>query len=258
MTRINYTGRKRIYRENVQLRLRAQDSLQLWVDRIDLSGIELPGDARIILEAQVRTNLARVECGTVAKPELPCGEGLTEFDSPEGITFRVKVVGVSGHSDGKLLAAADGLRATTDGEPGDRQSLLPVRPADIGQLLWMLDFDDTGSPSLVINKFVPNGWNELARQPYFRALVFPEVIRQVSVWVIENLTDAMENSDSPAVPWVEYFKLELGQDLSTMEIPSDDEGSRQWAQEWADEIAEKFSRKHRFLESVGKILGDEQ
>jgi hypothetical protein len=258
MTRINYTGRKRIYRENVQLRLSSEESLKLRADRIDLSDIELPGDARIILEAQVRTNLVRVECGTVAKPELPCGQPLPEFDSPEGITFRVKVVGVSGDNDGKLLAAADGLRATTDGEEDSRQSLLPVRPADIGQLLWRLDFDDTGFPSLLINKFVPNGWNEFARQPYFRALVFPEVIRQVASWVVENLADALDNPDSPAAPWMKYFKVELGQDLSAMAIPSDDEGGRQWALEWADEIAEKFSRKHRFLESVGKILGDEQ
>ena len=185
-----------------------------------------------------------------------CSEPLPEFDSPEGITFRVKVVGVSGDSDGKLLAAADGLKATMDGEPDDRQSLLPVRPADIGQLLWRLDFDDTGFPSLLINKFVPSGWSEFARQPYFRALVFPEVIRQVAAWVVENLSDAMDNPDSPAVPWVKYFKVELGQDLSTMTIPSGDEGGQQWALEWADEVAERFSRKHRFLESVGSTLGD--
>jgi len=258
MTRINYTGRKRIYRENVQLRLTAADRLKLQVDRIDLSDIDLPGDARIILEAQVRTNLVRVECGTVAKPKLPSGEPLPEFDCPEGITFRVKVVGVSGESDGKLLAAADGLRATTDGEQADRQSLLPVRPADIGQLLWRLDFDDTGSPNLLINKFLPNGWNELARQPYFRALVFPEVIRQVAAWVVDHLDDAIDNPDSPAAPWVKYFKVELGQDLLAAAIPPGDEERRQWAQEWADEIAEKFGRKHRFLESVGKIRGDEQ
>ena len=258
MTRINYTGRKRIVREKVQLRLVVDVFPKLYVDGIDLSGFDLPGDARIVVEAQRRTNFTRVHCGTVAEPDLASGATLREFDSPDGINFRVKVVGASGDNEGKLLAAADGLRATADGESADRVALLPVRPSDLGQLLWRLDIDDTGFPSLLINKLVPMGWNEFARQPMFRALVFPEVTRRVAMWVVGNLADVADNPESPAAPWVQYFKAELGQDLLDMSVPSDEADRQEWARDWADEVAEKFSRKHRILESIGSLFGDEQ
>jgi len=257
MTRINYTGRARILREDVGLRIVAGTPPSLHVERLDISDFGLPGDARIVLEAQRRTNFMRVECGTVGSPDLSSDALLREFDSPEGISFRIKVVGV-GDNDGKLLAAADGLRASSDGEPADRLALLPFRPADIGQLLWRLDIDDSGFPSLLINKSMPMGWNEFARQPFFRALVFPEVIRQVAIWVVDKLADIADDPESPAAPWMKFFNVELGHDLLSAEIPTDDSDRGDWASGWAEEVAETFSRKHRFLESVIGMLGDEQ
>lgn len=258
MTRINYTGRRRILRENVGLRTTCDQIPKLYVDRIDLSGFELPSDAQIVVEAQRRTNFMRVACGTVGDPNLPAGEPLLEFDNPSGIQFRVKVVGVSGESEGKLLAAADGLRATADGEPVDRTALLPVRPADLGQTLWQLDIDESGYPSLLVNRSVNGGWNEFARQPFFRALVFPEVTRQVAIWVVGSFADAEDNPESPASPWIRYFRTELGQSLSAGDVPSDETERAEWGRDWAEEVAAKFSRKHRFLESIGAIIGDEQ
>lgn len=257
MTRINYTGRQRILRESVGLRVNTDPTPKLYVDRLDLSEVELPPDARIILEAQRRTNFMRLESGTVAAPDLPAGVPLVEFDSPNGMTFRVKVVGVSGDDLGKLLAGADGLRAVADGEPVDRTALLSVRPADLGQSLWRLDIDEAGNPSLLINKSIAMGWNEFARLPLFRALVFPEVTRQVAMWVVSNWSDADEDPESPVNPWIRYFRYELGQTLSESSIPAAEEDRSEWARDWADEVTAKFSRKHKFLESVNIALGDQ-
>ena len=82
MARINYTGRKRIVREKIRLRLTEDGAVRLHADTLDLNDLNLPPHARIVIEAQRQTRFARLACGTVAEPELPRGVTLLQSQRP--------------------------------------------------------------------------------------------------------------------------------------------------------------------------------
>ena len=252
MTRLNFTGRKKIRREAIKFRIEENGSLLFNAETIELGSLSLPSDAQIVIEAQRQTRFMRLSGGTVGNPKLPKSSPLSEFDGPEGLRFRVKVVGASKEDDGKILAAADGVTATTKGDNSGRTSLLPIRPVELGQLLWRLEIIE--SPLLLVNKNVDD-WHQLARQPYFQALVFPEVIRQIAIWLIHNLNNALDNPDSAAAKWLMFFK-ESGSEAPEVAADLSTEGVAELAEEWADDVAEKFGRKHKFLDKLMTTEGD--
>src|SRR5690606_12220961 len=104
---------------------------------------------------------------------------LTEFKSPDGILFRVKVIDF-GEQKGMLLAEGD-IPASNDKErPEDRIALLPPRAEDLGDELWRIEFplSRESSPELLINEKLLD-WKATAQTTEFRALVFPAAVRQV-------------------------------------------------------------------------------
>jgi hypothetical protein len=247
VTRLNYTGRKRVTRDRVRLRLTEPDGkLLLDVQGLQFKGLRQPDDAEVIVEAYRQTARRRVPCGTVGALCLPTAVPLAEFDVPDGLLFRVKVVGV-GDADGKLLAAGDRIPAVTDNQNGDGTSILPFKPSsDLGQQLWRLDTDP--DPLLLINSGVGD-WKGLARQPYFQALVFPELVRQAAMWVLANMEDPDEN-EGAASNWRRLL-AGLGKD-PVADPPQEDE-----QEQWADDVAEAFARKHKFLDRMIDLINAE-
>lgn len=250
MTRINFTGRRRIPRDHVKLRVTATDGVKLYVDSLQLPNTSLPSDARVVIEAQRQTRFMRLECGTVAAPVRPSGDLLSEFDVPDGVRFRVKVVGTTGVGEGKILAAADGIVAASDQIPTGREPLLPFRPAALDQRLWKLDTTD--QPTVFVNQSVGD-WQQFAREPHFLAFVYPEVLRQVALWVTSNSDDAQEE-DTPAAAWLRFFQ-ELGSPPLD-DAPPDQEARAEWADDWADDAADKFCRAHRFRDLISSAADE--
>src|SRR6266571_2707793 len=102
--RINYTGRRRINREDVKIVIYDGNGGPAKFDaRLELSSYSLPPDAIVFVEAYRQTFLMRFNFGSISRIELPSDRFLTEFESPEGILFRVKVTSKS-PEQGKLLA----------------------------------------------------------------------------------------------------------------------------------------------------------
>src|SRR3989442_1117841 len=90
--RINYTGRRRISRDDVKIVLYESNGSPAKFDaKLELASYGLPDDAIIFVEAYRQTFLMRFNFGTVSKIEQPSDHFLAEFESPEGILFRVKV-----------------------------------------------------------------------------------------------------------------------------------------------------------------------
>lgn len=245
MTRINYTGRKRIPRDRVRLRLASNGDIRLYVTSVALPA-GLPLDARVVIEAQRQTRFMRLDCGTVAAPDWPNDALLSEFDVVDGVRFRLKVVGTSEAAEGKILAAADSIVATSEGSLSGRDPLLAFRPALLGHRLWRLDTSDGAWPVVLVNQAIGD-WHQFAREPYFQALVLPEVLRQIALWVVENLEDADE-PDTPAGAWRRFFKS-LGSD-PLEEAPPDGDDRAGWAQDWADDVTDRFCRRHRFRDAI--------
>jgi len=108
--RFNYTGRKRILREDVPISLTG--SKPIWGFDIDLTRItsyEFPPSARIYVEAYEQASYMRFDFGSVEKiaPVSKDARVLSEFEGSDGVRFRIKVVDAS--LDAKVLAEADGI-----------------------------------------------------------------------------------------------------------------------------------------------------
>jgi hypothetical protein len=235
-------------RDNVRLRINELGgNVRLDVERLELKHLRLPDNAKVIVEAYRQTARHRVPCGTVSALQLPTSVPLAEFDVPDGLLFRVKVVGV-GDVDGKPLAAGDRIPAVTDNDQGARIPILPFRPSsDLGQQLWRLDTED--EPTVLINADVGD-WKGFAQQPHFQMLVFPELARQAARWVLGNLDEA-EEGDGAAAIW-RRFLADLGKD------PVADPPEEGQEAQWADDIAAAFARKYNFLDRMNALIDHEQ
>ena len=193
---LNYTNRKRIRREDARITIREEKSGSSFSADLRLTDYELPSDARVFVEAYRQTQYMRFDFGLAGAVRIPADCSLTDFDSPEGVLFRVKVV-TAADPHGLLLAEADQIRprkASDDDE--NRIPLLPVVPEDLGDEIWRLEFDD--QQTLLKVNSVLGDWRALARDPVFLALVYPAVVRRV-LWRIvkeeDHYRDTGDNDD---------------------------------------------------------------
>lgn len=242
----NYTGRKKILRENVAISIRRPNQLpEAGVDKLSLDDFRLPPDAAIFLEVDTgRVGLTRYQLGTVSQIDFSQNFPLSEMELSD-VTFRIKVVGQSGSDKGKILADVDHLRPT-DG--GKASSLLEVRPSDdLGQRIWKLDVSPDG-PQLLINAGLPD-WRDYGSSTTFQSLVFPQAIYEICLWLrlyneyaegtIEGRWRALLKSEG-------YDPSELDQ-IEDFENRDDYESYRN---DRAQEVADAFARKHKTLESL--------
>lgn len=239
MTRLNYTGRKRITRDRLHIRQEDGDDGMTPVVGVvlNLDGMDLPDDADVLVEAYRQNTYMRFKVGTVGDFESVGGLSLKDFATGEAILYRIKVVGRQDSDAGKLLAAADQVRPTLPEDDANKRSLLPFRrSADLGQRLWRLDLMGE-EPVVLINKQVGD-WYSFASSPAFRALVYPEVLRQIADWVLE---ESDEDSIGPLGDWRRFIEL-MGK---RVEDVSDDPLGRD---DWLDDVVARFCRDHRFLE----------
>lgn len=179
MTRLNFTGRRRITRERAYLHLiRESEPPILEIRSIDLSGLDLQPTAAVVVEVYHQTNYVRIDCGTVSGIRL-AAVPLEAFAGIEGVLFRLKVVGTIGSELGRLLAVADRLPPTSDDEATSRVPLLPFRGSEeLGHRVWKLDLSGE-RPEVVLSTKLGN-WRQYAQRPDFVATVYPEVLRQGS------------------------------------------------------------------------------
>ena len=175
---INYTNRRRIRREDARISIREEKDGALFDASLHLADYNLSSDARVFVEVYRQTQYMRFDFGLVGALHKPDDRVLRDFDSPEGLLFRVKVVTVA-DPHGLLLAEADQIRPrrSTD-EDANRIPLLPVVPNEnMGDEIWRLEFDDQQT-LLMVNSML-GGWRALARDPAFFSLVYPSVFRAV-------------------------------------------------------------------------------
>ena len=200
MKRFNYTGRKKILREDVSIRLHGDFDAKPVVDvAVDLTDYDFPGDAEIYLEPQQQTRFMRLllgECGAL-KIHARLLE-LTEFDDADGLSFRIKIVEPN---KGKLLGIAENIKPYNKDEKLDdnQQSILPVRSTDLTQtgVLWRIGFGDQEAV-LEIEKEL-GGKEQVVRSLLFRGFILPAAMRQILAKIVsdewdESLADPQELS----------------------------------------------------------------
>jgi len=257
--RLNYTGRKKIKKGDVDITLVEQDGVPPRFEaNLRLSGLGLPGNAPVFIEAYQSEIVERFDCGTVENLRLPADTTLWNLDEERPIRFRIKVVDPSG-DNGRLLAGAFAITPRGD-EPGEegRESLVEVKTADLGSIPYRLEFPDGVMIQLTVNSRIPYAIDRIRDDPLFQALVFPAIIREalyrIFLWEDGYPPDdsGSENGDGDESwqgRWLRFGKMLYG-DME-YEPPTDDIGE---VEKFIEKVVETFSTKHRMCERLLKRL----
>jgi hypothetical protein len=183
----------------------------------------------------------RFPYGTVAVITPTLDRTLTEFDSPDGILFSVKVTAVSGEA-GKLLAEAEGIPVRFPGEVEERRDpLLPVKSDDIGDEVYRVDFSGI-APILLVNHAAGDK-DAIARSPLFMSIVYPAALREILIRIIhvEELDDPDDDGDTWQSRWLR-FAASLP---SVGTVPAKDDGDRD---QWIDDAVATFAKQQTMLD----------
>lgn len=235
---LNYTNRQRIRREDARITIREEKSGACFDASLRLADYKLPGDARVFVEAYRQTQYMRFDFGQAGAMRIPDDRSLSDFDSAEGVLFRVKVV-TAADPHGLLQAEADQIRPrkSTD-EDENRIPLLIPRPSwDLGEEIWALEYDAQDT-RLLINATLGD-WKAMARDPVFVALVYPSALRSI-LWRIlkdEGWRDT-EDMDDWRSRWLRFAAGLPG----VGDLPAEDDEDR--INDWIDTAASAFCRHH--------------
>jgi len=250
--RLNYTGRKRIRREDVCITIfESDDSPPRFEARLNLGTYELPHEAQVFVEAYRQTTWMRFRFGTVGnvQPEDPLL--LTDFGSPEGVLFRVRVSSLE-NPRGKLLAEADRIHPRKpDEQEQSRIPLLSVVPsADLGEEVFRVDFSDR--PILLVNAKIPD-WKVATRTPVFVSLVYPAVLREILARILHlGHPGEIEEDGDWHSQWLRFATLLPG--MST-DVPASD--NQEAADRWIDEAVGAFCRQHKMMQHFAQYWNGE-
>lgn len=239
--RLNYTGRKKIPREDVSITLHDNPNAQATFDA-DLAKLEeykLPTDATVSVEARLQTRWMRFGYGTIGAITPAADRVLTEFDSTDGIRFSVKVTAATGNP-GKLLAEADGIPVLFPGEVEERREpLLPVKSDDIGHEVYRMDFSND-PPILLVNRAAGDK-DAIVRSPLFMSIVYPAALREIlnRIIYVEDLGDSDDDGESWQARWLEFAEA-----LPCVgPVPKEDGECEQWI----DDAVAAFAKHHAML-----------
>ena len=250
--KFNYTGRKRIARSRVSIEITpGKNGSTTFEASIDLSGLKLPKDAEIFIEAYRRSFFRRFSFGTVSQVRPPEDRSLGDVDPRALAMFRIKVVEPKGK--GRILAAADKIipRRAED-EPAKKICLLPVDFVDLGQSVWRLDLASDW-PSLQLNIRIED-IREIARSDaHFLSLVYPEVVRQIfyEILVKEDHTDPQTDPDDWMSQWLCFAAL-----LGVKQLPPSGESEPilQDKLKWIDDAVEAFCSSNKMMEKFVQAI----
>jgi|OpeIllAssembly_1097287.scaffolds.fasta_scaffold179355_2 hypothetical protein len=250
--KFNYTGRKRIARSRVNIEIiPAKTGPTSFEASINLSGLTLPKNAEIFIEAYRRSFFRRFAFGTVSQITPPKDRSLGDLDPRALAMFRIKVVESAGK--GRILAVADRIIPhRTEDEPANKMCLLPVDFVDLGQSIWRLDLLSDW-PSLQLNIRIED-IREIARSnAHFLSLVYPEVVRQIfyKIVVEEDHTDSQTDPEDWMSQWLVFANL-----LGVKEVPPSGvtEPILQDKLKWIDDAVEAFCSNNKMMEKFAQAM----
>jgi len=245
--RFNYTGRVKIPRSRVDISLFKDNEGKYFKAKVNLEGLDLPGESKIYIEPNYKGVYQRFDFGTVAHFKEPENTRLNELPETELAYFDVSIVDEKSNI-GLLLGKAKGIAVSTDGLPNDRLPLLYVNPTDLKNQLWKLSFDSSedGRPTLEINKNIPELYEMAKTDIKFISLVYPAAFRGVLLKIIEE-GDFDGGEDSWTTQWLKFLNASLG--IKTLpEIDSDDNNLTTEQESWIDECVNDFCKKFQLFE----------
>lgn len=229
--RLNFTARKRILREHVQIQVYGPPAK--FFAKLDLAPYALEPTARVVIEAYHRSQVLRFDLGTVTQPTEPADPNLDAFGDPDIVKFRVKIVSTK---NARLLAVADRLKPRASDAPELRRSILPVESVPGLREVWRLDMSD--GPLLQVSSDVLKR-EALLMSREFRSLVLPIVLRMILKAVVHEGRLLDEYADDEwQRDWVLFAK-----NLAPVDQRDEEKG------QWIEDVVVAFARRNRVVES---------
>jgi hypothetical protein len=250
--RVNFTGRRRIPRERVRLRIEAGPP-PIVSGAIDLAQFDFPAHAAVVLEAMCAGSplVERIECGEVGRLRPPASHRLERVGGRR-VYFTLKVV-----DRGRILGLAENIRPEA-GVGEEPEGILPIEVRDdLGQELWRLEFREH-HVFLLLNGDVPDIAARIRTDAALYALVFPDVVRQVIGRALDEGGDLDDEEDGR---WTAAW-LRFGQALHPERERPPVGGERQDERdEWVDAVVHAFCERHALKDAYRRALagadGDE-
>ena len=201
------------------------------VERVDLSGLDLPENASVVLFCETSLEENVHPLGSVSKFSPVRGD-LSQYNLKFSPLFRVIVFM---DSDPKLLASSDNLRAKNLDENSGSLSLLHVRVAsNLGNRLWKLEIGDRWPELIVNNNPEINLVNKIQDNMLIRGLILPEAISQILKYIIKK-----PDSDREWVKHWQTFVSTYGIDLE--DAPEDEDEIEEFVDnivmKWCDDLS---------------------
>jgi|SRR5215216_1534081 len=237
-TRSNPTSLKEIEKRRIEIVVSIIDERRYFcLQKLDLSEMNLPVTHRVFCVAQAGKTSQRFDMGTVVTQRRE-NLLLDEIDTSESLRFRILV-----HEEGntQMAASAENLRPRDENES---ESLLPMEPADLGQLLWKLDFNSDG-PVLKFNSAVFPSAAGVENYLPFAALVLPEAVRKIVEKIAEQ-PDILDDEEEPLSSWGSWI------DSFGLDRPHELEEDEKF--EWCNRVIEAFCNRHSFAARLGVEL----
>lgn len=241
----NYTGRKRLDNSTFQIEIHEQkkgDS-KLKVNLFKENITDIAKGAVTWIEAYLGSKMMRFCLGNWDETDEHTFT-LSDFDVAEHLLFRIKIVD---ESDAKhpIKGWRDRISPVVyDVNGRQKKSVLPVKPVDLGDIAWRLDWEDSKRPILFVNSRINDARNVesiVKNDPDFSALVFPEVIREVlnRLLLVENADEDDENE------WITFACNLVGAPFEREE--GDDYKNEELVNKWVENVAQKFGQKTELI-----------
>ena len=229
---VNFTNRRRIDKNKVEIAINesSDGAVPTFTAQLDFGELNLPRDARIVISSYRLSFAMRFDWGTVGEPIPPSDTRLTE--TPINPMFRVMVL--SPDRSGRIYAMCDRIRPTR-GEDGVKSLLWLDEVDNLEEQVWRLDIGDA-NPVVQVNRGIANISNDARSNGVFRALVIPEVLRNI---LKQALIEDNADPDGETGDWEDWMEF-LGQ-LEVGPIPKsgadghrDAEETGEWIDKWVN------------------------
>ena len=243
--RINSTGRKRIQRDRVDIRLhplKPDEPLSASAS-LKLDGLGFPQDASVIIEAYRGSAGMRFDCGTIGKLQIPEVLHLNEVDRTGGVLFRLKIVDGDGGT-GKILGSADRLRPAGNEDLEGRRSIFPIREGELGDEVWRVIVDDEGGPVLMLNYRIIGFKHRILETPLLKGIILPAAFRIVLETLAANPVPDEDDEEDWRSLWLRYLKEQFSIDEDVSSQTEDEK------QKWVDNTVQTFCQKYGFIDGI--------
>ncbi len=243
--RINSTGRRRIMRECVDIRLQpnaTEHEPPVASANFRLGDLGFPPNAKVILEAYQRSSGMRFECGTIDNLNVPPLLRLNEIDNGGSILFRLKIVDADAATS-RILGSADRLRPTSSDDLEGRRSIFPISERLLGDEVWRVELDEAG-PVLLLNCRILGFKHRILEDPLVQGIIVPAAFRIVlERLVADPIPDDNDDADWRTL-WLRYLKEQFSIDDSLTDLNSDEQ------HEWVEATIRTFCQAHGFVQNI--------